>query len=159
MSEKKPGRLTIEAYIRRLLAIRPRSRWELEMRLKRRGYPEDAIRETLQRLEEGGLLDDASFAREWAESRMRRGKGPDAIVKELIYRFGVDVHLARTVVEEVYNPEEGYNQARKCLEGWWSRLSHQPRGRAKLFERARRRGIPTAWVERFLQEEEHKRWG
>ncbi len=136
----------------RLLAVRPRSRRELERRLRRRGYPEEAIREILARLEEVGLLDDGAFARQWVESRMLRGMGPDAVERELIRRFGVDPRQAREAVEAVYDGDTGYGRARARLEQWWRQLARDPRGRRKLFERAWRRGIPAAWVERFLQE-------
>src|SRR5262245_5694660 len=48
----------------RLLAVRPRSRRELEVRLRRAGFEPDEVDEELVRLESVGLVDDEAFARE-----------------------------------------------------------------------------------------------
>jgi regulatory protein len=53
----------------RLLAYRPRSERELRDALRRRGKPEEVIGETLRRMRELGLIDDAAFARSYVEIR------------------------------------------------------------------------------------------
>ena len=53
----------------RLLAYRPRSEAELRHRLARRGLASGVVEETVARLREQGLLDDAAFARFWVETR------------------------------------------------------------------------------------------
>ena len=52
-----------------LLAVRWRSRVELERRLLRAGYDPDQVREALIDLEAVGLVDDERFAREVVQSR------------------------------------------------------------------------------------------
>ncbi len=51
----------------RLLAHRPRSRAELEARLRRKGHPAEAIDHALRRLTELGYVEDGAFARAWVE--------------------------------------------------------------------------------------------
>ena len=66
----------------RLLAHRPRSRAELEARLRRKGHPAEAIDHALRRLTELGYVEDGAFARAWVRERWRR-RGPRALVAEL----------------------------------------------------------------------------
>lgn len=68
----------------RFLGARPRTRWELERRLRRGGVEEPVIESTLERLAELGYLDDAAFARWWGEQRDRHApRGRRAIEAEL----------------------------------------------------------------------------
>ncbi|MBA3586826.1 MAG: regulatory protein RecX, partial [Chloroflexi bacterium] len=68
----------------RFLATRPRTRWELDRRLRRAGVGEPDIEATLSRLAELGYVDDAAFARWWAEQRDRHApRGRRAIEVEL----------------------------------------------------------------------------
>lgn len=60
-----------KAYMRTLdlLARRPRSIWEMEQYLKRKGYDDALIKKLLNRLSNRGLLDDKKFAESWVASR------------------------------------------------------------------------------------------
>ncbi len=51
------------------LGTRPRSRWEVEERLRRAGASELVITATLARLVRVGFVDDMAFARWWIEQR------------------------------------------------------------------------------------------
>ena len=55
----------------RFLGTRPRSRWELERRLRRAGATDEVRLATLYRLTQLGHVDDAAFVRWWAEQRDR----------------------------------------------------------------------------------------
>lgn len=55
--------------VRRLLAIRLRSRSELEDRLRRRGISEDILASVIADLERHGLIDDQRFAEAWVDTR------------------------------------------------------------------------------------------
>jgi regulatory protein len=52
-----------------LVARRPRSEWEIRDYLKRKEYDPEFIEQTVQRLQDGGWLNDLDFARRWVESR------------------------------------------------------------------------------------------
>jgi regulatory protein len=54
----------------RLLEHRPRSRAELEKRLRQAGFAPAAIAKALERLARVGLVDDHAFARYWVEQRL-----------------------------------------------------------------------------------------
>jgi regulatory protein len=53
----------------RYLSYRPRSESELRDRLRRRGFDAETMEPVISRLKEQGLVDDAAFARYWAENR------------------------------------------------------------------------------------------
>ena len=80
----------------RLLAVRPRSRRELELRLRGAGFEHDAVQEELIRLEAVGLVDDEAFAKELAEHHVTsRRSGRRAVVAALAAKG-----VARRVIEE-----------------------------------------------------------
>jgi regulatory protein len=56
------------------LSVAPRTRVQLEQVLARRGVPDDAASEALDRFAQLGYVDDEGFAQAWVESR-HRGKG------------------------------------------------------------------------------------
>jgi regulatory protein len=90
----------------RLLAVRPRSRRELEVRLRRAGFERDEVDEELIRLEAVGLVDDEAFARELAEHHLTsRRAGRRAVVGALAAKG-----VSRQVIEEAvadFGEDEG----------------------------------------------------
>ena len=83
-----------------LLAVRQRSRRELERRLVQAGFEPEAVDAELARLEAVGLVDDGAFARAVVESRMgRRGESRRAVAGKLALA-GVDRELATAVLDE-----------------------------------------------------------
>ena len=56
----------------RTLAARARTRHELEQSLRAKNVPQAAIDAVVDRLEEVGLVNDASFAIDWVTSRQQR---------------------------------------------------------------------------------------
>ena len=68
-----------------LLAVRQRSRRELERRLVQAGFEPEAVLDELERLEQVGLLDDEAFARAVVESRMGfRGESRRVVAGKLV---------------------------------------------------------------------------
>ena len=81
----------------RFLEVRARSVHEVRRRLGQAGYRSDLVEGAIGRLTELGMLDDATFARAWIESRDRaRPRGEIALRRELALK-GVD----RAVVDEL----------------------------------------------------------
>jgi regulatory protein len=81
----------------RFLEVRARSILEVRRRLGQAGYRTDLVEAAIERLTELGMLDDATFARTWIESRDRaRPRGEIALRRELALK-GVD----RAVVDEL----------------------------------------------------------
>lgn len=81
----------------RLVARRPHSRLELQRKLRRRGFDDDAVDAALARCRERGYLDDGEFAA--ALVRTRSGsRGRRAIAAELAQR-GVGRELVGAALE------------------------------------------------------------
>jgi regulatory protein len=89
-----------------LLAVRQRSRRELERRLVQAGFESDAVETELDRLEQVGLIDDAAFAAAVVESRMgARGESRRAVGVKL-QQAGVDREVARAALDEAPDGEQ-----------------------------------------------------
>jgi len=87
----------------RFLEVRARSVAEVRRRLGQAGYRSELVEAAVARLTELGMLDDATFARTWIESRDRaRPRGEIALRRELALK-GVD----RRVVDELLDERRG----------------------------------------------------
>jgi regulatory protein len=84
-----------------LLAVRPRSRRELERRLLRAGFEADEVTATLDRLERVGLVDDEAFARQLAEHAFGTRKAGRRAVAGALAAKGVATSVAGAVLDEL----------------------------------------------------------
>jgi regulatory protein len=82
----------------RLVAIRARSRAELDRRLERWEVPPQDRSMLLDRLSQAGLLDDRRFAHDLSQSLRRRGQGSMRAAHDLA-RLGVEDAVASAVLE------------------------------------------------------------
>jgi regulatory protein len=90
----------------RLLAVRPRSRREMESRLRSAGFDAEMVAEELVRLQEVGLLDDERFAQEFAEQALgRRLSGRRAVASSLAAK-GVSRRLILRALQDVEGDED-----------------------------------------------------
>ncbi|MCD5408559.1 recombination regulator RecX [Candidatus Bipolaricaulota bacterium] len=81
-------------YLTRLLSFRPRTEAELRQRLAAKGCPPEVAERVLERAKQAGLVDDALFARLYAEDRLlSRPRSRKLLVQELKAK-GVSKELA-----------------------------------------------------------------
>lgn len=100
----------------RLLAYRPRSRKELEEKLREKEFPEDTIETVIDRCTRLGYLDDRKFAVQWAASRARlRGRGRRRIEQELRNK-GISRDIIHEVMDEVFEGSSEADIARREAE-------------------------------------------
>jgi regulatory protein len=78
------------------LGTRPRTRWEVERRLRRAGAAEEVITATVERLGDLGYLDDAVFVRWWGEQRDRHAPRGRRLLEAELRQRGVP----RDVIDE-----------------------------------------------------------
>jgi regulatory protein len=99
----------------RQLSVRPRTRAELATALAKKGIAADVIAEVLDRYDEVGIIDDASFAHAWVESR-HHGKGlaRRALGQEL-RRKGVEQDVIKDALQQL-EPETEEVTARELVE-------------------------------------------
>jgi len=124
-----------------MLARRQRSEQDVRRRLARGRFTQDVTDETVARLRDLKLLDDAEYARAWAESRDRASpRGRRMIVREL-RGAGVAIEIAREAAAGICEDEAAYRLAAKRLP------SLRPLGeeafRTRLGSQLQRRGF--AW--------------
>jgi regulatory protein len=94
-----------------LLAVRPRSRRELERRLIQARFDPAEVQDVLQRLESVGLIDDEAFARSLAEHAFgSRKEAPRAVARRLALA-GVERATAAEAMDQVGGDEEDRAEA------------------------------------------------
>jgi len=118
------------------LGTRPRTRWEVERRLRRAGADGSVIATTTDRLGELGYLDDAAFARWWGEQRDRHAPRGRRMIEAELRQHGVP----RDVIEE-YRAEHAAPERVPEDEGLPS--DEQSRAREALAGHLRGRPLPT----------------
>lgn len=114
-AEAEEAKASVRSRALRLLDQRARSREELRERLLAAEFEPDVIDAVLDDLAGVGLINDESFAREWARQRhVRRGKSARALNMELKDK-GVDA-ADRAVALEQITEESEEATARKVAE-------------------------------------------
>ena len=85
------------------LSYRPRSSAEVRQNLSKRGISETLIEETLNRLQNTGLVNDEAFARSWVENRNTfRPRGKPALRMEL-RRKGLSDEIVQSILDTQVN--------------------------------------------------------
>jgi regulatory protein len=120
----------------RHLGARPRSRWELERRLRRAGADEPVLSATLERLAELGYVDDAAFARWWGEQRDRHSPRGLRMIEAELRQHGVGRDVIEAYRAEHAEPERVPED--EALPG-----SEAERARDALERHLRGRPLPT----------------
>jgi regulatory protein len=118
------------------LGTRPRTRWEVERRLRRAGTDDAVIAATTERLGVLGYLDDAGFARWWGEQRDRHAPRGRRMIEAELRQHGVP----RDVIE-AYRAEHASPERVPEDEGLPS--DEESRAREALAGHLRGRPLPT----------------
>ena len=119
----------------RFLGSRPRTRWELERRLRRAAAEADVIAATLDRLAAMGYVDDVAFARWWAEQRDRHAPRGRRMVEAELRQHGVP----RDVLERM----RGSELAEPALDAEALPATELERARAALDRHMKGRPLPS----------------
>lgn len=132
-----------------LLARRPRTTKDLEVRLERKGFDAAQVVATLSDLSRLGLVDDVAFARAWARGQAeRRLLGPRAVRAGLI-RQGVTTAMADDVVRELYAEIDERRLARQVADR--SGTDRDSATRRRLHDRLARRGFSSDVIQGALR--------
>lgn len=137
----------------RLLTAAPRTRAQLADAMRRRGVPEDATEDVLDKLSDARLIDDAAFAKAWVESRHHaRGLSRRTLQQELRQR-GVDADDIDTAVETL-EPEQETETARRLTERKLAATRGQPDATRvrKAASMLARKGYPPGLAFRLIRE-------
>ena len=138
----------------RLLAYKPRSRSELTLRLKQKGFSEETIEELIKRLEEHKYIDDEAYGLSLARTLIqRRLLGKEALKAELA-RKGLERELIEKIIEESYTEDDEGALAAKALEKKLSSLREKPLDvvKRRASDYLRRKGFSFGIIRRVLKE-------
>jgi regulatory protein len=132
-----------------LLSYKARTTNELTQRLTRKGFSPDIVSHTLQRLAELKMVDDAGFARRFAEDRIAIGhKGKWRVRGELLKR-GLDRQQIDAALEQA--PDETA-AAREVAEKYLSRNKRLEPAvlKRRLYALLARRGFSPDTIQRAM---------
>lgn len=120
----------------RFVGSRPRTRWEVERRLRRAGVTDEVVTATVDRLADLGYLDDAAFVLWWLDQRDRHSPRGRRMLEVELRQRGVP----REVIEEF---REAYAAPERALDGEQLPSTDEERARVALERHLRGRPVPT----------------
>lgn len=109
------------AIVLRQLSAQAKTRTELERVLKRKNVPQQAAESVLDRMQEVGLVDDATFADAWVESRQQRRHLSATALRHELRGKGVASDLVDQAVSGV-DAEDEYTAALSLAERKYERM-------------------------------------
>jgi regulatory protein len=114
----------------KLLIRRARSEYEVRDALNRSNFGPGVVEETIARLQELELVDDAAFARQWVEERGgRKGLGPRRLLSELRLK-GVSDETSQQALADVGLDDEG--RAKEVAAGLVGKVAERPLGQQAM---------------------------
>jgi regulatory protein len=132
-----------------LIAGRPRSRAEVERRLRAKDYTPEAVAAALERLAASGYVDDAEFARYWTEQRtLHRPRSSRALRYEL-RRKGVEDGAIEEAVGGLDDEEAAWAALEPKLARWRALPPEELQKKASGF--LARRGFGYDVIRRVLR--------
>ncbi|NTW50178.1 MAG: regulatory protein RecX [Chlorobiales bacterium] len=141
-----------------LLSQRMHSRKELEDKLKRKGFPEEAVSRAIERLDELRMLDDQAYAEALVRSKLNRKAVGAMKLKATLHRKGINRDIIDSTLNEVplYAEELCQKAAEKKLASL-KRESDPIKRRRKLGDYLYRQGFDwntiSLTLNRILDEE------
>ena len=99
----------------RYLSYRPRSEFELKMHLRKKGFPDSSIQDTLLKLKEQGLLDDLAFAQFWKENRESFSPRSQRMLQRELRQKGVAPYIIAEVAQGIEEEASAYKAAQRRI--------------------------------------------
>jgi len=112
-----------EDYVVYLLARRSYSTGHLATKMFEKGYDKRTIHHIIDKFEEKGLIDDAVFAREFAESLLRHKPAGKNYIIGCLRQKHIPYELAKSIVGELFEDIDESELALRLLRGRWSYFS------------------------------------
>ena len=132
-----------------MLARRDMSSTELLRRLAGKGFSDELSEETVYRLRESGYLDDRRFARLWAESAIRNGRGFGPRLRLELARQRVPEEIATEVLDSLSAEYDEMETLASLLARKFSGFtpsSASDREKRRVLQYLQRRGFSTAAI-------------
>ena len=95
------------------LACRARTGLEIKQKLRKRGFNNDIISKTLEKLRGQKLIDDASFAKDWKESRIKSNPRSKRLIKYELMAKGISGETAIEAINDLDDSANAYKAGLK----------------------------------------------
>lgn len=138
-----------------LLSYRPRTTAEIQNRLVRKGYAKGVAGRVVADLEEGGLLDDDAFAREFTVQRAQSRRVGQYRIRRDLVRRGIDIETADRVVTVCSQGTDWRSAAMDLAVRKWETIPVTlplPKKRKRLFDYLARRGFDFEIIRTVVNE-------
>ena len=99
-----------------LLAIREHTKKELKERLENKGYREDEISSSLERLEKEGYISEERFAEVFIRSRLKKSPEGKSIILYRLMEKGCPKDIASSSIEDAWENELWLEPLKKELD-------------------------------------------
>lgn len=126
-----------------LLSFRPRSEHELRIRLRKKGYEDNWIDASLEKLRNYKYVDDQQFARMYTLDRINIKKLGQRAIKQELRMKGINKEIIDDVVEDLCEEDKELEQAIELIEKKVRNLSSKEdyyKQRQKLLQHLVRKG-------------------
>ena len=142
------------SYAYRLFKYRPRSRKELQERLKLQSYNTAIIDRVIHEFEQQGLIDDKLFARLWALTRIQRKSSSLTNIKGELLLKGIDSQIIDDTLGRLKKDFNEYEIAKSLATKKLRLLTGVKKLKAKkrLFDYLKRRGFSFDTIYKVLDE-------
>jgi regulatory protein len=142
--------LEAEHYALTLLAGALHSIYLLEVKLMKKGYPDDIIERVVRRLEELNYLNDTEFAKAWVMSRLKKHPESRRALFSGLRKKGINTNTAESVLSELVTEESELECARKLMK----RFIKTDRTEKKIVNTLLLRGFSMKVVRKVMKEQE-----
>jgi regulatory protein len=136
-----------------LLRQRPRSEAEIRDRLGLKGYDKAVIGGVVEGLRRAGHIDDARFAVQWVESRMRSNPMGDIVLRQELKRKGVSEDFIDAALEKKSQEFNERDIALEMAREQFERLKKIDRRKAmkRVYDFLLRRGFGFEMVREIIE--------
>ncbi|MCL2140816.1 MAG: RecX family transcriptional regulator [Dehalococcoidia bacterium] len=90
------------------ISYRPRSEYEVRQNLVRKGFDNEIVAQTIDRLRGNGLVDDVAFARYWTENRVAFSPRGRRLVQTELRQKGINVEVLEDATVELDDAESAF---------------------------------------------------
>lgn len=138
------------------LNVKPRTRQQVMVYLRNKGFQEEDILEAVRELEEYHYIDDLSYSRMYFQYGFEKGRGVVRIKRELSEK-GVDSHVIEAAYDELEDVPDQYEVASEIAAGMtagvdWEQMGYEDARRlqAKIGRRLMTRGFSSDIVYKVI---------
>ncbi len=140
--ESEPGKQDeIFRLLRRFLAFRERSEYEVRSLLLKKGFSSKCVEDAIVKLKENGIVDDRRFARHYISDAMKLSKKGFVRIRRELERLGI----AREELEDLLSDEKLQDEADEILKKEIRKLGRDldltPANRKRLVDKLLRKGF------------------